>query len=515
MNINKVLSEFKEGIINSKKYWIIYMGLILISTLTIFDINNYSNPKIEVVILLLISLFGIFSISYYFSNSNEKELYKIAFIVILLFGIVCSVLMPIACAPDEYEHFVRSEITSTGVLFPHYQNGSYSTIYGVFDLIGTITQYRGENYNLIGVDNATVFTTDADTLKINYTIINYHSAFAQNPFYGYLAQGLGIDIAKLLDLNVIWMLWLGRIFNLILYACLVAFAVKKTPILKIPLIVIACMPLAIYQASSLSIDSFINGVGILLIAYFFNMYKSPKGSLNIRDIAIFSIICLLLGLTKITFFLFVFLLLFIPKDNFKGNAYYYSFMFVGILGLIGYLWTSNYAGVAFHQSYRHEFWVNEGINSTNQLNYLLSHKKDAVIEIFRIPQYLETDLLFNSRDLYFNSFNSLFLMFLGAVTLMYPTPKFDLKVKFGSLIVVMGIYIVTYLTFLLTWTPVSQLNPIVGVQPRYFLPLFALLPVIVGINHNENDSTELDSYVITLTITFLAIMIISMLGFYY
>ena len=98
---------------------------------------------------------------------------------------------------------------------------------------------------------------------------------------------------------------------------------------------------------------------------------------------------------------------------------------------------------------------------------------------------------------------------------MYPTPKFDLKVKFGSLIVVMGIYIVTYLTFLLTWTPVSQLNPIVGVQPRYFLPLFALLPVIVGINHNENDSTELDSYVITLTITFLAIMIISMLGFYY
>ena len=112
-----------------------------------------------------------------------------------------------------------------------------------------------------------------------------------------------------------------------------------------------------------------------------------------------------MGLTKITFFLFVFLLLFIPKDNFKGNAYYYSFMFVGILGLIGYLWTSNYAGVAFHQSYRHEFWVNEGINSTNQLNYLLSHKKDAVIEIFRIPQYLETDLLFNSRDLYFNSFS--------------------------------------------------------------------------------------------------------------
>ena len=46
MNINKVLSEFKEGIINSKKYWIIYMGLILISTLTIFDINNYSNPNL-------------------------------------------------------------------------------------------------------------------------------------------------------------------------------------------------------------------------------------------------------------------------------------------------------------------------------------------------------------------------------------------------------------------------------------------------------------------------------------
>ena len=509
-------ANIKDGFFSSKKYSLIYLALILFFVLSNFDLSNYSNPKIEIIVLSIVLLGGIFCISYYFSHKNESELYKTAFFIILIFGIVCAMLMPLTCAPDEYEHLIRAELTSQGEIIPNYVNGSYSSIEAVNDLIAYSHQERDGNYNLVSVQNATVFTTDIDTLSINYTEHKFDSAFAQNPFYGYLPQALGICIAKLLNLNVIWMLWLARICNLIFYSIVIAIAVKKTPVLKVPLIVMACIPLTVYQVSSVSIDAFINGVGILSIAYFFYLYKSPKRSITLKEMGIFSMLCLLLGLTKITFFLLVFLLLFVPIENFKEpKYYYYSFIFIIILGIIGALWSTKVANVGYANSYRSQHAIDRNINTTSQISYMLSHKKESIVTIFNIPLYLDTDLLFNSRDLYFNNYNSLYLMFLGSVLLMYPTDKYDLKSRIGSFGIVLLVYIGTYIALLFYWTPVGQLNPIIGVQPRYFLPLFALLPFIFSFNHNGQNRESLDNMIITLAIGFLALMIISLVSRFY
>ena len=80
MNINKVLSEFKEGIINSKKYWIIYLAFILIAALSIMNIENFMNPKLEIITILILSLSGILCISHFHIHKSDKELYKTAFI---------------------------------------------------------------------------------------------------------------------------------------------------------------------------------------------------------------------------------------------------------------------------------------------------------------------------------------------------------------------------------------------------------------------------------------------------
>ena len=84
MNINKVLSEFKEGIINSKKYWIIYLAFILIAALSIMNIENFMNPKLEIITILILSLSGILCISHFHIHKSDKELYKTAFIIILI-----------------------------------------------------------------------------------------------------------------------------------------------------------------------------------------------------------------------------------------------------------------------------------------------------------------------------------------------------------------------------------------------------------------------------------------------
>lgn len=507
--------NFKDSFFKSKKYWILYLVIILVVFLSAFNMTKFGSMPFGFMIWGLVALMGVFSITFYFGHSDEKELFKTAFIVILLFGILCCFLMPMSCAPDEYEHFVRSEITSSGQLFPEYVNNSYTTIQAFQDLLGHVKVNRDQSWNTISVENGTVFTSSTDTLPINHTQIPYGSAFAQNPFYGYLPQALGMLVAKLLDLNVIWLLWLGRIFNLIMYAGMVAYAVKKSPILKIPLIAMACIPLALYQSSSLSIDAFIDGLAIILVAYFFYMYKSPKNSIGKKEIGIFAAICLLLGLCKISLFILGLLILFVPRDNFEDKKlYYYGILSIGVVLILGVIWTRTYADIGFQNSYRHAFWIERGINPSDQLSYVMNHKDKAIAFILYYLQKVDYDLMFNSRDLHFNIFNSLYLMFLGAVTLMYPTEKFNLKSKIGTFLIIIGLYIGTYIIFLFTWTPVGTLNP-GGVQPRYFLPLFALFPFTFGFNHMEGNKQEIDSMVILLTISFLAVMLISLVGAFY
>lgn len=184
------------------------------------------------------------------------------------------------------------------------------------------------------------------------------------------------------------------------------------------------------------------------------------------------------------------------------------------MGVIGFIWATKYENIAFLNSYRNQYLIDHNVNSTQQISYLLSHKKKVLVSLLNISQYLDIDLLFNSRDLYFNSFNSFYLMFLGSVCFMYPIKKHYLKTRIALLFIILTVYFGTYFTFLLNWTPVGQLNPIVGVQPRYFLPLFVLMPFIFSFNH-MNQNEDIDVMVITLTISFLALMIISMICFYY
>ena len=75
------------------------------------------------------------------------------------------------------------------------------------------------NYTSI-LSRKTVFQTNWDDQKIDYTPSYVNSVFAQNPFYGYIPQAIGIDIAKGLNLNNIWMIWLGRFCNLLVYGML-------------------------------------------------------------------------------------------------------------------------------------------------------------------------------------------------------------------------------------------------------------------------------------------------------
>ena len=528
------LNEFKDILISSKKYWLIYLALIIILGLSTVTYKNALNPNFEISILLIIVFLGILCIVYYFMHNSDKELYKVAFVIILCFGIVTSFIVPICDVSDETEHLARTELTSRGIIIPHWTgedlgvdrayNISSSHMNAIYNKGAGFESIEALNYltNSLG---KTVYNTPNDTLKIDYTPTIIVSAFEQNPFYGYLPQAIGIDLAKLLDMNVIWMLWLGRIFNLIMYAGLISLAIKKTPVLKMPMLAVACIPISIYQAASLSIDSMIIGLAILAIAYFLYLYKAKINSLGVKHVVIFSALCLILGLCKLPYLAFIFLLLLIPFDNFeKGKKIIpYMILCIALVGIIGVMW-SRYSQPALMHSWRSRL---KYLDPAGQMNYILSHPNFIGNFFSQIFTYNIAKILYGTFNFfgaaqkthYSDDYHLIvvtLLLFLAVMLLAYPKRvKFNKKTRIGTLFVVLVIYVGTCFIQLLTWASVGRLN--LGLSTRYFVPLFALIPIIGTFRRDrlERFKDDFDKYAMVFIIAFMAVMVLSFATKYY
>ena len=447
-DLKNIFNEYKDMLFKSKKYWLIYLVLIFVLGLSTINKKNFIHPQFVILTFILVAILGIFCIVFYFLHDSDEELYKVGFVIILCFGIVCALIVPICDVSDETEHFTRAEITSRGILIPHW-TGEDLGVSGLFNRTGgqTYSTERNDGAGFYTINSTkffsknlgfTVFETDDDTDKISHTLYLTESAFEQNPFFGYLPQALGIVIAKFLDLNVIWMLWLARICNLLFYAGVISFAIKKTPVLKLPLLVIACIPICIYQAASVSIDCMIISLGLLAISYFIYMCYAKEKSITVKEIAIFTVICILLGLCKLTYLAFIFLLLIVPRRNFNFSNVILSYLSsISIVSIIGVLW-SRYSTPALMHSWRSKL---NYMNSSAQIDYMMHHPvfvKNFLTQIFTIDlgsmmygvfNFFYAASAYHYSDRYY-LIVALILLFLTLILIFYPEKnKFSLKTR--------------------------------------------------------------------------------------
>ena len=70
------------------------MVFITITFLSTLSYKNIAHPKFELVLFFIVLIIGILCINYYFNHNSSKELYKFAFVAILLFGIMCALIVP-------------------------------------------------------------------------------------------------------------------------------------------------------------------------------------------------------------------------------------------------------------------------------------------------------------------------------------------------------------------------------------------------------------------------------------
>lgn len=506
------IKNINLNIQNTNYLIVIYFIITILFIFYQYQFNHNVNINSLLLISSLLLILGCFIFFFYSKNYeiNHENIYKLCFIIIVCFGIFNVFLTPVADVCDETEHFWRAEITSTGEFNPEYVNIPNTDNFGY----KTINSVR----NLYHLTGSTVFNNEWGTQPIDYSVSYVSSAFSQNPFYGYLAQALGIDIAKLFNLSNIWMLWLGRLCNLLLYAIFASLAIKKAPIFKIPLLVVACLPLAVYQGASMSIDAFVNGSSLLTVGYFLYLYKSEN--LTWKNVSIFFLLSIFGGLTKVTYLAFSLLIFLVPKANFKTkNDYIFSRLGILIVIIVSYCWSSFYATPNLVNSWRGAYFMKHNVNASGQINYLLHNHNGLLNFINQLPYTIFTVIegyfsfanlpAYGSKLLAYS-----YIVFFFLVSLFYPVKvHIDKFRKIGFLL----IFLLTYLGIIfiqyLTWCSVAY-PIIVGIFGRYFIPLLSLIPLFLSINNKKSNKT-IDLSVIVCVFIFLASSILLTVFHYY
>lgn len=265
---------------------------------------------------------GLILFSIVMLRCDKLELFKLYFILAVFTGIFYSFIFPALSMPDEHTHFGEAYRMAGAILGqPIYdENGQMLLRADDYDSftyrhnIDTLSEWyestiRGSHTELVVAD-------------YNYKITTIRTKYA------YVVPAFGIALARLMNLPGRVLLSMGRLFNLMFLAGIIALAIYITPRFKLFMCVIGLIPETILLMNSYSYDALNVAMSILVAAYF--LYLCDKEIIKYREIFFFLGLLLLFIPIKVVYLPFALLLFLLPinkgKEKFKGTW--------GILGLV-------------------------------------------------------------------------------------------------------------------------------------------------------------------------------------
>lgn len=495
-----------ENIQNRK--WIIFGFFIIFILFFLALSGTTSNEPIKMILIknsgfcmIILAILLALSIIAIILFESER-IHILTFFIVFSFGIISSFVIPILDSPDEPTHFNRAELTSRLNLIPITSSDT------TYEILQSVVELQNAN-------QLSVTKTDEDEKTIQYNYVDVQANVAAgNVFVGYVFSALGINIAKSLNLSVIWMLWLGRICNVIISAVVCSFAVWITPKFKLQFLIISTMPMAIYQYSSFSVDALINSFAFLSIAMFLKLLLAKNESIRFRDLLGFVGVVIITGLLKLPYFSLILLFLCIPRSKFlfsKSFIWRIGILFFAFVIAVGWYFISSRINVAPNNQTK--YVIANNINSLEQMKLILANPATSLKIIFasifrEFPERINGFFTFGWLDYGVTSIVPLYLVFYGVSMLMYPMDVvLDFK-KRGLMVLISGIVIVaTYYILYIMWTPVGAVA-VEGIQSRYFIPLLLLMPMGLYLNTDRPKSGNLmDLICVSATLFFISITI--------
>ncbi|MCU0848348.1 MAG: DUF2142 domain-containing protein [Spirochaetes bacterium] len=182
-----------------------------------------------------------------------------------VFGFLLVFINPPYHAPDEFSHFLRAFSIADGKIINSRMGndiGDYlpeSLVHSIASLCGNLLDNNFEaKVDLSGIIPEFSRKLDADK--------RYFFPFPAQALYSpvpYAPQSLIMVPCKALSFPPVVMMYLGRIFNFIAWVILMLASIRIIPVFRWPMVLIAFIPMSVYQSASLSADAVTNGLSFL------------------------------------------------------------------------------------------------------------------------------------------------------------------------------------------------------------------------------------------------------------
>jgi hypothetical protein len=180
------------------------------------------------------------------------------------FGLAISVVVPPLRGPDEIAHFLRIYSYARGALLPAAEVDGRKGLFIERELYTQVSFFKnaGERFAQNREQGLRYGEIMKDYPHLGGTLDQEEQATKFMPFAGtegynpvaYAPYILAAAIGNLLKLDFPNMLLLMRVLGLITFTAAAAYAIKLTPTLKWAFVLIAMLPVSIYNRSVLSAD---------------------------------------------------------------------------------------------------------------------------------------------------------------------------------------------------------------------------------------------------------------------
>jgi uncharacterized membrane protein len=414
------------------------------------------------------------------------------------FGLAMLIITPPLQVPDEFAHFKRSYALSEGKLCTGSSDLPKSLEYvdTVFSRLCFTPEERTSKKEILNAFN----------IPLNASIRNPQAATEYT--LPYIPQALGMAFGQIFSSSPLMLMYLGRLFNMLLAVFLFYMAIRITPLMKWVFFLLAVMPKTLFMIASVSYDGVTLALPMLILALIFRYVFDKEQQVGLKQYLLLAALTLALALCKPPYALISLLVVLIPVGKF-GNWKRYAIFVAGILVPVLLAFSMNYllpvigqkpAPVPVEKSHADSVMraaapapadtVTQKIDPAKQMHYVAGNIPHFFWLVIKTTFFDQADDIprnfvgiFGWIDTFLPdwvTFFYIFLIVMAALTAAVPEIRANWKQKSAALLIFLVMAILIELAMYLYASFVS--DPMIsGVQGRYFISIAVLL-LFLGYN---------------------------------
>lgn len=476
-----------------KRFFFIIFGSIFGAFIIERIINHALSFNWRVMIWLSAILF-ILCLFVFFRDLLITKVEVIVFLIIMTIGTVFTTTLPVSCGIcwDDETHFANSLMLSH-ILDARITAGD---------------KYILDNFVPVALEH-TIYTLDSheewietlDTIDATEDYVGFArlKPIPKNLCYAPAAFGLMVGRALHLPYHIIFIF--GKFCNLLTYALLTYFAIKRLKTGKMIVSTIGMLPPIIFMASSYSRDAWMIGWVTLGISYIIAEFQEPDKPIKLQNMVIM-FISFIVGITpKAIYFPLMLLCIFIPASKFKDKKFHRLFIFAFLIASLAILASFALPYISTGGSNSGDSRMGETINSGSQTSYILEEPLNYTCILFRfLTEYFSLSQA-NTYINYMHYFGTASFAVLSILLLIFVAitdrGEEDIYIpwhfKASALLTSFVCVVLSATAMYISCTP-YQYDSILGCQYRYLFQIYFPVLFVLGGFRFENKLIKNYSY---------------------